>query len=112
MVLSFPDTALEHMVRAEVALNLPDVHGPAPISGACTACQHGKPVELRQGGREVLDNAIDEPVQGGILTDVHERKNGDGRFIGNSGRSAFPSHLNRLWKIKGSQTLMPESRFL
>ena len=74
--------AFEHIARAELAPDLPDVDRLALVDEARIAGDDGQRFDARQAGDDVLDHAVDEIVLLRIAAHVLERQRGDRRLFG------------------------------
>jgi hypothetical protein len=73
--------AFEQIADAELATDLPDIDGTSLVSEGRVAGDHEQRSEARQGGRDLLDDAVGEILLLGIAAQVLERQHDDrGRF--------------------------------
>src|SRR5262245_331007 len=66
--------AFKHVVHAQIAPNVLYVHGPALVGEARATRDHREPGELRQGSRDVLDEAAYKTFLLGAVRNIREGK--------------------------------------
>ena len=74
-----PHAALEHVAHAELPRDLPHVDGAALVDEGRGAGDDGEAAEPAEGGDDVVDDAVAEPVLLRVGAEVGERQHGEAR---------------------------------
>src|SRR5262249_32602980 len=77
----FSDTTFEDITNSQLLPNLLYINGPALVGKAGIAGDHEETAEARQGGDDLLDDAIREILLISIAAQIVERQNGDGWLV-------------------------------
>jgi len=76
-----PYSALQDIAHAKLAADLLDVDGPVPVHQSRIPRDYEEPVDARQAGYDVVDNAFNEIVLLGRTANIREGKHRDRRLV-------------------------------